>query len=66
MTTLINNFHRTEYSTRKSEAQVQDIQDAHWGARALTTAEKKWSRMVRTILCGSDTCTCSGMMGERA
>lgn len=62
-TTLTNNFHNTEYTTRLPKSRLDYIRmTSHHG---LDSADKSFARRARKALCGSDTCTCSGTMGER-
>lgn len=64
LTILTNDFHRTEYRTTKSEAEVAKIRDtADW---ARTDAERAFVRRVRRTLCGMRDCTCATTdLGER-
>lgn len=57
MRTLTNDYHDTEYRTRKSETDLRAIAD-RIGAGVGTDADKAFVRRVHNALCGSDTCTC--------
>ena len=64
MTILTNDFHQTEYRTRKTLDEVRAIADRVAGYTA-TPAERAWARKVRKALCGSSECRCSGTLGIR-
>lgn len=57
MLTLTNNYHDTEYATRKTEAELDAIAD-RIGQGIGTDADKAFARRVHNALCGSPDCTC--------
>ncbi len=64
MTTLTNDFHGTEYRTRKAIEECLDIVDRICGNTA-TDAEKAFVRRVNRALCGMPTCCCGDTLGCR-
>lgn len=63
MTTLKNNFHGTEYRSRKSQEEIDRIANT-WPADR-TPAEKAFVRRVRDALCGAKGCQCGDELGIR-
>ena len=63
MITITNNFHDTEYRTRKSAEEINRVIMTEPYSR--TAAERTWVNKVRRALCGMLDCTCSGELGER-
>lgn len=64
MTTMTNEFHRTEYQTRKTREELNAIDQKNpWD---WTEAEKSLVRKVRRTLCGAADCKCAeNSFGER-
>lgn len=63
MQTITNNFHRTEYTTRKTDEQINAIELRMYNGTA-TDADKAWVRKVRTALRGSSECDCGDFIGR--
>jgi len=66
MLTLINDFHNTEYRTRKSHIELFEITERLASYYRATETDKRFSRRVFAALCGVDGCCCgSAPFGER-
>ena len=63
MNLIKNDFHNTEYHTRKTDAEIQAILDtAPWDR---SKKDKQWVYRVWSTLCGIKDCTCSNDIGAR-
>jgi hypothetical protein len=62
--TYNNDYHNTEYVSRKSPEELEAITERVWASRA-TPADKAFVRRMHDALCGSDTCTCGDLFGRR-
>lgn len=63
MITIKNDFHDTEFRTKKTAEEINKIRNTPPDAR--TDAERAWVNKVRRTLCGIIGCTCGGEFGER-
>ena len=65
MTILQNTFHGQHYKSSKSRDEITRILDRLAAGRA-DAGDRRWSRRVRSELCGVDGCTCArNEIGER-
>lgn len=62
MRTLKNSFHNTYTTTFSTK---EDLERSEARANAGDASAKRYLRSIRSRLCGSPTCTCSGLTGER-
>ncbi len=64
MTKITNDFHGTEYRTRKSPKELRKI--AEKNPHYFSAAEKRFVRKVQKKLCGMASCSCGwGIFSER-
>lgn len=63
MLTITNDFHDTEYRTRRSAEEIERM--VNTPRYMWTRAEKQFARRCWNTLCGSEECTCGGPLGER-
>jgi len=63
MTTIKNDFHKTEARTRYTLPELNNIYHTEPANR--TPAESSLVRRLHDKLCGSPDCTCGGPFGER-
>jgi hypothetical protein len=64
MITITNDFHDTEYKTRKTKEELNSI----WikaGTPYESKTDKTFRHKVWNALCGIEGCTCGGAFGER-
>lgn len=61
---LVNTFHGTEYTTKKTADEIEAIKSRIYQGTA-SAADKAFARRVRMRLCGVSGCTCGGDLGER-
>lgn len=64
MLTLTNDYHGTEYTTRKTARELDAI-CLRIGQGTATETDKDFARRVHGALCGSPDCSCGGQFGER-
>jgi hypothetical protein len=60
---VINDFHNTEYRTRKSLEEIRRILDTPPWDRA--KKDQAWVLKVKRQLCGIESCTCGDSLGAR-
>ena len=63
MITIRNNFHHTKYRTHKTAKEIRDILNTHPADWSVPTLQ--WVNQVWHTLCGTQGCTCGGVLGER-
>lgn len=65
LTILINDFHNTEYRSRKTREELEAIEH-RINTFAADAADKALARRAWNALCGIEGCTCGqGLFGER-
>ncbi len=74
MVTLVNTFHDKTYTSRLSEREILrrklalNNMDYLYNTRRGVAERAKllsWARRIHNRLCGSPTCVCGGVLGER-
>lgn len=63
MQTITNNFHRTEYTTSKTDDQINAIELRMYNGTA-TDTDKAWVRKVSKALCGTTRPDCGDFIGR--
>lgn len=61
-TTLSNSFHGSSTTVRMTADEVESLQ---WDAQSGDRKAARKARDIRARLCGSKSCTCSGVLGIR-
>ena len=64
ITILSNDFHGTEYRTKKTREELEAMYGRAYQGTA-TDAEKAMLRRIRRALCGTEGCRCGNWLGER-